>query len=167
MITPSRPPAAVCAVVAWVFAALLALPQEGHGCFGARLRVGVPPESGLALAAYAAGYYVEEKTGISPDFVAVEADGAAALARGDVDLLLVREAPAPDGSVVRPAGDVPGVGPCRFWIREDVLDDLRFSTVDRALGNIPRFYGSEAFSRAAASREPARKAARQAVHRGS
>jgi hypothetical protein len=154
------------AVVLCVLAALLALPQEGHGCFGARLRVGVPPEPSLALAAYAAGYYVEEKTGIAPEFVAVEGDGAAALDRGDVDLLLLPEAPPPDGIAVRPAGDVAGAGPCQFWIREDVLDDLRFFTVDRALRNIPRFYGSDAFLQAAASRDPARKAARQAVHRG-
>jgi hypothetical protein len=128
--------------------------------------VGIPTHPSLALAAYAAGYYVEEKTGIAPEFVAVEGDGAAALARGEVDLLLVPEAPRPDGIAVRPAGDVPGAGSCRFWLREDVLDDLRFFTLDRALGNMPKFYGSEAFQRAAASGDPARKAARQAVHRG-
>lgn len=161
----SRLRAAMGAVVLCVLAALLALPQEGHGCFGARLRVGVPPDPALALAAYAAGYYVEEKTGIAPEFVDVGDDPAAALARGEVDLVLVPDAPPPEGVAVRPAGDVPGVGAGRFWIREDVLDDLRFFTVDRALGIIPRLYASDAFAKAAASREPARKAARQAVHR--
>lgn len=165
MSAPSRLRAARGAAFAAVLAAFLVLPPVGHACFGARLRVGVSPDPALALAAYALGYYVEEKTGIVPEFVDVGGDPAAALARSVVDLVLAPDGPAPEGVAVRPAGTVPGVGACRVWIRGDVLDDLRFFTVDRALGILPRFYASDAFADAAVSRDPARKAARRAVHR--
>ncbi|MBE0617884.1 MAG: hypothetical protein IH608_08170 [Proteobacteria bacterium] len=151
--------------LAVIAAALVISAREGHGCFGARLRIGVPSDPAPALAAYAAGYYVEEKTGIEPEFVELSGDPGAALAEGAIDFFLATGLPTPDGVEVRPAGVLPGVDDSRFWIRRDVLDDLRFFTLDRALQGIPGFYGSEAFREAARAPEPARKAARQAVHR--
>lgn len=150
-------------------AGLLALlPTFGggaHACFGARLRVGVTSDPAQALASYAAGYYVEEKTGIEPEFVEVPGSPAAALASEAVDLFLTAEGAAPPGVVLRPAGSVPGLGPVQFWVREGVLDDLRFFTVERALERIPALYGSPAYAEASRSGDAPRKAARQAVHR--
>jgi hypothetical protein len=149
-------------VIACLLPLVAAAPS--HPCFGARLRVGVP--AGLAFPAYAAGYWVEEKTGIPPEFVEVGGEPAAALTAGDVDLLLVAaDAPLPTGVVEREAGPLPGVGATRFWIREDVLDDLRFYTVERALGALPAFYASAAFRDAAQSGSNPKQAARQAVLR--
>jgi len=136
-----------------------------EACFGARLRVGVSGDAAQALASYAAGYYVEEKTGIEPEFVDVAGNPVEALVAEAVDVLLATDQAAPEGVVVRDAGSVPGFGAGRFWVREGVLDDLRFFTVDRALQQLPGFYGSEAFAEASRSRDAPRKAARQAVHR--
>jgi hypothetical protein len=137
-----------------------------EACFGARLRVGVSGDAAQALASYAAGYYVEEKTGIEPEFVDVGGAATSALSQGKIDVFLAREAvPAPAGLTTRPAGEVPGLGPARFWIRSDILDDLRFSTVNRALGKIPGFYASDAYREARGSGTPPKKAARQAVLR--
>jgi len=136
-----------------------------EACFGARLRVGVSGDPAQALASYAAGYYVEEKTGIEPEFVDVAGSPAEALSAEVVDVFLAAAEAAPEGVVVRDAGSVPGFGAGRFWVREGVLDDLRFFTVDRALQQLPGFYGSEAFDEASRSRDAPRKAARQAVHR--
>jgi hypothetical protein len=134
------------------------------GCFGTRLRVGVVPVH--ALACYATGYFVEEKTGIKPEFVDLEDNPAAALAKSQIDLVLAREAtPLPAGLVTRPAGNVPGVGPARFWLRPDVLDDLRFFTVERALGRISGFFASSVYRNAHDAKIPPKKAARQAVLR--
>ncbi len=138
---------------------------QAEACFGARLRVGVSGDGAQALASYAAGYYVEEKTGIEPEFVDVDGNPAAALAAESVDVFLTADRSVPEGVVVRDAGSVPGFGAGRFWVREGVLDDLRFFTVDRALERLPSFYGSEAFDEASRSRDAPRKAARQAVHR--
>lgn len=136
-----------------------------EACFGARLRVGVSGDAAQALASYAAGYYVEEKTGIEPEFVDVAGSPVDALASEAVDVFLTADQAAPGGVVVRDAGSVPGLGAGRFWVREGVLDDLRFFTVDRALQQLPGFYASEAFDEASRSRDAPRKAARQAVHR--
>lgn len=141
---------------------LLAAAPAG-ACFGARLRVGVPAEAPAALASYAAGYYVEEKTGIAPEFVPVAAP-AEALTQGRVDLVLVPEgAAAPPGAQVRAAGEAPGLGRAQLWLRAEVLDDLRFFTLDRALGRFPGLLASPAYARAAQSQDPPRKAARRAV----
>lgn len=134
---------------------------SSEACFGTRLRVGVPSQPRGALAAYAAGYFVQEKTGIEPEFFDA---GEAALAAGTVDLLLAPAAAAPPGGAAsRPAGDVPGLGPARVWLRGEVLDDLRFFTVDRALGLLPAFFSSAGYRQAVQSGAPPRKAARKAV----
>jgi hypothetical protein len=149
-----------------VLALAPALTHPVFACFGTRLRVGVDPASEAALACYAAGYYVEEKTGIEPEFVAVEDVSSETLRRGKIDLYLAREAaPVPEGLTTRPAGAIPGLGPAQFWIRPDVLDDLRFFKVDRALGRLAGFYASPAYQEAHRSQAPPKKAARQAVLR--
>lgn len=133
-------------------------------CFGTRLRVAVP--AGVAspswsLAAYAAGYFVQEKTGIEPEFVEAT---ESALDENRADLALVSAAARPPrGVVTRPAGEVAGVGPAQFWLRAEVLDDLRFSTVERALGKLPAFFASPAYALAHRSASPPKKAARKAV----
>ena len=154
----------------FLFAAALLGLAAGFGgpaeaCFGARLRVGVSGDAAQALASYAAGYYVEEKTGIEPEFVDVAGSPVEALAGEAVDVFLAADQAAPEGVVVRDAGSVPGFGNGRFWVRQGVLDDLRFFTVDRALQQLSGFYGSEAFDEASRSQDAPRKAARQAVHR--
>ena len=149
-----------------LFALAPALPRVAFGCFGARLRVGVSAESAQALASYAAGYYVEEKTGVAPEFVDVKGDPGSALRQGEVDVFLAgSEATAPGEVSLREAGEIPGLGPGRFWIRPEVLDDLRFFTVERALKSIPGFYGSEAYREVSESGAPPKAAARRAVLR--
>ena len=143
-----------------------ALTHPVFACFGTRLRVAVDPAPEAAVACYAAGYYVEEKTGIEPEFVPVDEISSDALRRGKIDLYLARAvAPVPEGLTTRPAGAIPGLGPAQFWIRPDVLDDLRFFTVDRALGRLAEFYASPAYQEAHRSAAPPKKAARQAVLR--
>lgn len=152
-------------LAAGLFGLAAGLGGGAEACFGARLRVGVSGDAAQALASYAAGYYVEEKTGIEPEFVDVAGSPGEALAAEAVDVFLAIDQVAPGGVVVRDAGSVPGFGDGHFWVREGVLDDLRFFTVDRALQQLPGFYGSEAFQEASRSRDAPRKAARQAVHR--
>ncbi len=143
--------------------AVLAAALPAAACFGTRLRVGVPADRTWALAAYATGYYVEEKAGVEPEFVRVE-DPAAALGKGRVDLVLVPAGGgAPPGAVARPAGEVPGLGRIQFWVREAVLEDLRYSLVDRALGRVGELFRSQAYADAWAGHGPPRRAARQAV----
>jgi len=133
-------------------------------CFGARLRVGVPTGSAGALAAFAVGFFVEEKTGIEPEFVELEGAPQQAFADHTVDVVLATEDVAPPkGAELRSAGAVPGMGAARFWIHPEVLDDLRFFTVDRALGRAGVLFSSPAYATAATSGEAPRKAARQAV----
>lgn len=133
-------------------------------CFGTRLRVGVPTAGPGALAAFAIGYYVEEKTGIEPEFVELAGAPQQAVADHAVDLVLAAEDAAPPAvATVRTAGDVPGLGPTRFWIHPEVLDDLRFFTVERALGRAKALFASPAYAAAAASGDAPRRAARQAV----
>ena len=86
-------------------AALLCAATAAFACFGAELRVGVPSDAPGALAAYATGYFVEEKTGIAPDFREVTGDPATMLAEGDIDIWLVPvSTPTPEGFLTRPAG---------------------------------------------------------------
>lgn len=141
-------------------------PFQAAACFGVNLRVGFSRDPGQALASYAAGYYVEEKTGVRPDFVEVTGDPEAALAKGEIDLFLAQTALTPPEAVsLRDAGEVPGFGPSRFWIRPEVLDDLRFFTVDRALRALPGFYVSGPYQEASARTGSAKKTARGAVLR--
>ncbi len=143
--------------------AVLAAAVPAAACFGTRLRVGVPPGRGWALAAYATGYYVEEKAGVEPEFVPAD-DPAAALAEERVDLVLAPAGgPTPPGAVARPVGQVPGLGRIQYWVREAVLEDLRYFLVDRALGRVGELFGSRAYARALAGQEPPRRAARRAV----
>lgn len=128
-----------------------------EACFGTKLRILVPAGGRGALASYAAGYFLEEKTGVEPEFV--EGDEGAA-----VDLRLVPAARVvPPGVVARPAGDVPGLGAAKFWLRAEVLDDLRFTTVERALARLPSFFSSPAFLGALGAPASPKKAARKAV----
>ena len=148
-------------LAASVLAATMAL-----ACFGAELRVGVPPahdNPARALAAYATGYFVEERTGIAPDFREVKEDPATALTEGDIDLWLtpINEAP-PEGFLTRSAGTVPGMGEAHYWLRVTTLEDLRFTTLERALGRMGKFFASDAYH--TATTQPAdRKTARKAV----
>jgi len=157
---PRRTAGWLCALVIW--ASLAAAPALG--CFGTRLKVGVVADPAQALAAYATGYWVEEKTGVAPEFVPLDGDPNRSLLAGDVDLFLTTSSTDPAGAEVREAGDVPGLGKARFCIRKDVLDDLRFFTVSRALARMPEFFGSDPYAAAVGSPSP-KKAARQAVHR--
>ncbi len=155
------------AAAAWALGLLfLGQPLPGWGCFGTELRVGFAAgDPGIALAGYAAGFYVEEKTGIPPEFVLLEEDPAAALVAGRVDLVLAPATlPAPEGVPVRDAGRLGDGRALRIWIRADVLDDLRFFTVDRAIGLVPQFYASTAFRAAEGDGAP-KQAARRAVLR--
>lgn len=149
-------------LVFWAAALVLAAALPGHACFGARLRVGVPPEPRLALAAYALGYYLEEKAGVAPDFVEAP-EPRRALEAGHVDLALAPAQAVPPAVVVRDAGEVPGHGPLRVWLRPDIGEDLRFALMDRVLGRAPGFLASPGFLRALESDAAPRKAARRAV----
>ncbi len=147
-------------------AAVLAAAGVVCACFGNRLRIGVPDGRAGALAAYALGYYLEERAGVEPEFVAVAGDPVAPFQAHAVDVVVVpADRPAPAGAVVRGAGEIPGVGPARFWLRPEVPDDLRFSLVARALGRVPALYASGPYRDAAAGGAEPRPAARQAVLR--
>jgi len=157
---PRRTAGWLCALGVW--AVLAASPALA--CFGTRLKVGVAADPAQALAAYATGYWVEEKTGVAPEFVPLDGDPLRALLAGDVDLFLTTAGTDPAEAEIRQAGDVPGLGQAHFWIRKDVLDDLRFFTVSRALERMPELFGSDHYTAAVGSPSP-KKAARQAVHR--
>ncbi len=145
-------------------ALLLGAAEGARACFGTRLRIGVQAGTPAELPALATGYFLEERAGITPEFVEIQEGPARALAGGRVDLVIApASAPAPEGVVERPAGPVPGLGPARYWIRPTVLEDLRFTLVDRALGRIPGLFRSGAFRRAVGSGDPPRRAARRAV----
>ena len=142
---------------------LLLLPALALACFGTELRVGLGAGD-TALAAYATGYYVEEKTGIAPDFRPAGDDPAKALKDETIDIYLApADEKAPEGIVTRELGEVVGAGALTYWIRADVLEDLRFTTVDKALGRIPVFFRSDAYRAATASGDAPKKAARKAV----
>lgn len=144
----------------------LALAATSHACFGTMLKVAVEKDPQKAYAAYAAGYFIAEKTGIEPDFIEVE-DSKAALEKGSADLALtVGKSPEPKNSVARPAGDLPGFGAAVFRLRADVLEDIRFTTVEKALALCPAFFTSPAFKWDAAKGAEPRKAARKAVADG-
>lgn len=135
-------------------------------CFGAKVRVGVPHDRAGSLAAYSVGYFIEEKTGIGPEFVEAD-DLYEALLKNELDVLI-----EPGGAGLRKeaetreAGSIPGIGGSRFVLRREMLDDLRFSTVEKALNMMPAFFGSGAYGEAAGSAVDARKAARKAVADG-
>ena len=145
-------------------ALLLGAADGARACFGTRLRVGVQAGTPAELPALATGYFLEERAGITPEFVEIPEGPGRALAEGRVDLVIApASARAPEGVAERPAGPVPGLGEARYWIRPAVLEDLRFSLVDRALGRIPDLFRSGPFRRAVGSGQPPRKAARRAV----
>ena len=50
-----------------------------------------------------------------------------------------------------------------FWLREIMLEDIRFTTLERALKRIGAFFASDHFNSALADDSPAKKAARRAV----
>lgn len=153
-------------VVATILMLVLAGVGGAHACFGKMLKVAVTGGRESALAAYALGWFVAEKTGIEPEFVAVE-DPFVALSKREIDVVVApSSAPGGPGVVVREGGIVPGVGPARFYLRSDVLEDLRFFTVDKALGLAPAFFGSPAYGAAVSSGADAKKAARKAVNDG-
>ncbi|PLX41038.1 MAG: hypothetical protein C0608_07265 [Deltaproteobacteria bacterium] len=139
------------------------VPTLALACFGAELRVGVPPDAGLqTYTAYSVGYYVEEKTGIAPRFVEV-ADGESAILNGEIDLWLeVGEDSLPRGVEERTGAAVEGLGKVTFWLNPEVLDDLRFTTVERALARASSFLTSEQFNENAMGDNP-RKSARKAA----
>lgn len=140
---------------------VVAAATPGEPCFGTRLKVAVPRAHGGALAVYAAGFFVQEKTGIEPEFLEAP---ESAVAGGRADLALAAAgSPCPLGATSRPAGEIPGFGAATFWVRNEVLDDLRFSTVERALEKLSAFYASAAFRQALQSPLPPKKAARKAV----
>ncbi len=145
-------------------ALLLAGADGARACFGTRLRIGLQAGTPAELPALATGYFLEERAGVTPEFVEIPEGPARALAGERVDLVIApASARAPEGIAVRPAGPVPGLGEARYWIRPAVLDDLRFSLVERALGRIPGLFRSGAFRRAVGSGDPPRRAARRAV----
>ncbi len=158
---PPRAAGWLCALAVWAFLT----PAPAMACFGARLKVGVATDPALALAAYATGYWVEEKTGIEPEFVSLDGEALPALLAGEIDLYIASDSTIQAGEAeIREAGTVPGIGIARYRIRKDVLEDLRFFTVGRALERAPQLFGSAAYAEALGSSSP-KKAARQAVHR--
>jgi hypothetical protein len=145
-----------------IFIALvLVSSQSALACFGARLKVGVHGASELKMAAYSLGYFIEEKTGIEPDFVDITAP-MEALGAGKVDILLVLgESPVPRIFSTRRGGKVPVIGEAlgaseapelelRVVLLNDLLDDLRFTTVDKSLALLPDFYASAVYRKASA-----------------
>ncbi|GAB4261402.1 hypothetical protein [Deferrisoma sp.] len=147
-------------LAAALLAALVAA-GPAAACFGPRLKVAVGGPA--PLAAYVFGYYVEDRAGTGVEFVEAP-DPGAEVAEGRADVALVPAgAGTPEGLVVRSAGVVPGVGPASFWLRPEVLDDLRFTLVERALGRMPALFGSEAYRAAAGSADTPRAAARKVV----
>ncbi|TAL15601.1 hypothetical protein EPN96_12620 [bacterium] len=148
--------------LAWL-APLLLLPAAALACFGAELRVGVGKERPDALYSYALGYFVEEKTGIAPLFIEVE-DVEKAFAEEKIDVKILPSAsPAPKGAVSMAGGAAPSFGEAVIWLRPDIREDIRFTTLERALGIIGGFFSSPGMKSAAESAEDPKKAARKAV----
>lgn len=146
--------------------ALLTAASAALACFGAMLKVAVEPDGARATAAYALGYFVAEKTGIEPEFIET-ADPAAALSKGEVDAALLEvKSGQVKGAVERGGGMVEGFGEAHIWLRSDVQDDIRFTTVEKALGMLPAFYSSEAYKKAASAGAEPKKSARKAVSDG-
>lgn len=147
-------------------ALLLFAASAALGCFGAMLKVGVVAGSAKEVAAYSLGYFVAEKTGIEPEFVET-ADPAGAFARGEIDVaLLPASIKEVEGAISRSGGNLEGLGGANIWLRKDVLDDIRFTTVEKALALLPAFYSSEAYIKAVKSGAEPKKAARKAVSDG-
>jgi hypothetical protein len=61
------------------------------------------------------------------------------------------------------AGDAPSLGEAVIWLRPDIKEDLRFTTLERALKILGGFFSSPGMAAAAASVEDPKKAARKAV----
>jgi hypothetical protein len=142
---------------------LLFLPAASLACFGTELRVGVGKERSNALYSYALGYFVEEKTGIAPYFIEVE-DVEKAFAEGKIDVkILPSGTAAPKGAVKAEGGASPLPGDAVIWLRPEIKDDLRFTTLERALRIIGGFFSSPSMAKAAASVDDPKKAARKAV----
>lgn len=136
-------------------------------CFGVRLKFGMETGKNDPTATYAAGYFVEEKTGIAPEFVETGAM-AEALKNGDADIFVAgpgMEIPK-EGVTVMDAGIIPGSGKSVFVLRNDAADDIRYTTLKKALGLLPSFYGSVHYKEAAGSGMVPKKAARKAVNDG-
>ena len=150
--------------VLFFVAAVLFLAPQTRACFGTQLKIAVEPGGPRALAAYAVGFFIAEKTGIEPDFIETP-DAGEALAKGRADLALVDEKSASFmGVETREVGPVPGMGRARILLRTEILDDLRFTTVDRTLKLLPPFFSSRAYGGAAAdSKTEPKKAAKKAV----
>lgn len=133
-------------------------------CFGPKLKIGVSPEANSSLASYAIGFLVEEKTGIAPEFIEFGDSASEALKNEEIDIFLASpDAKTSEYASIKSIGDIPGVGPANVWIRTEMKDDLRFFTVERALGLLPQFFSSSAYKTAAKSKTKPKKAARQAV----
>jgi len=148
------------------FAAFLCLEMfsSALACFGPKLKVGVSNEGSALLASYAIGYLIEEKTGIEPEFVTINSSFAEALKNKDIYIILAPpDAEVPESASASQIGEIAGMGSANIWIRTEMKDDLRFFTVERAIGLLPRFFSSKAYKKAAKSNTQPKKAARQAV----
>lgn len=149
-----------------LLAGVVGFASVSRGCFGTMLKIAVEKDQEKSYAAYATGYFIAEKTGIEPDFVEVS-DPGEALLKGAVDLALMPVSSlGPKNSVTRPATDLPGFGAAVFAIRSDVLEDIRFTTVEKALELCPAFFTSPAFRDNAQKGAEPKKAARKAVADG-
>ena len=142
----------------------LLFPTAAFSCFGTELKVGyVKGDESHSYASFATGFYVEEKTGVAPRFIEVS-EPAKALSEEKIDLYLqAGNNPPPEGVITREGGEITGLGKVTFWLSDDVLDDLRFTTVERALAKLPSFFSSISFIENAASESTPKKAARKAV----
>jgi hypothetical protein len=143
-------------------------PRLAVACFGTELRVAMVTGSSPAmeLAAYATGYYVEEKTGIAPDFIET-ADPVADLLGEKLDIVLFpTDKTPPEGLITRGAGELPGLpGSYNYWLRADTPEDLRFSTLEKALAAINRFFSGRVYKDALKnSDDNLKRAARKAVN---
>jgi hypothetical protein len=147
-------------------------PPTASACFGTELRVAIVNDSTAAkkLASFATGYFVEEKTGIAPDFIET-ADPVADLLAEKLDIALFPSAiTPPEGLIARSAGALPGLAPAggggyNYWLRADTPEDLRFSTLEKALAAIHRFFSGAVYKDALKDAgDNLKKAARKAVN---
>jgi hypothetical protein len=153
--------------VSCVFFLFLLLVGVGptFACFGTQLKVGVFGESDLKKAAFALGYFIEEKTGVVPEFIEIK-EPVAALEAGRIDIIIVPSAIIiPRVYPTRIGGSLPKLGELRFVLATNILDDLRFTTVERALSLLPDFYKSKPY-RNSKSGTKEKQAARKAVSDG-